>query len=357
MRSVPWILFLFLIPLCSADSYPLIGFCWVSNPFSDMTLHDEGFRAAHHMGCQIEHRQYNWKEIEPDNTVYDWNALDQWYRSCTTYSIVPSLAVCPLNSNSGSPSFPQDLEGRPFDDSEVVLRLQKLTRLLLERYPEIRYVSFGNEINYYLRVHWNEYPSYLRMCQLMYQYTKEHFPHLGVLVIFGFTGMEKREEELIQQVLPACDIVGISTYHASVSTEMIFPRLTEEEMREGIEYCITLCSGKRVALVETAAFSYPDPDYQATYVHVFFEIIREHADDMEFACWFGTYDWCPGMLTMLDPFLEQFNSTGLLTPDGSPKASYYAWMEEMSYHGVDEPPRVLAALSVILLGYVLLRQR
>lgn len=351
MRNVALFLLLFLM-LCS-QSEILVGFCWVSNPL-DMALHEEGFATAHHLGCQIEHRQYNWNQIERDYNVYDWNTLDQWYNACLTYSIVPSLAVCPLNSNSTHRLFPQDLEGRTFDDPDVVLRLQKLTQTLLERYPRIAYVSFGNEINYYLRGHWDEYPSYLNLCVKMYQYTKENYPHVGVLVIFGFTGMEKREEELISEFLPACDFVGISTYHACISTESVTPpRLTREEMREGFEYCINLCSGKRFAIVETAAFSYPDPEYQAVYVDVFFEIIHEYREEMEFACWFGTYDWHPGTLTMLDPFLERFNTTGLLGPGGTPKASYYVWMEEMSSYGAAEPPRFLAALTVVVILFLL----
>ncbi len=356
------ILFVLSAVSCSAlvQPFPLVGFCWVSPPLSDSTLFDEGFSVAHHLGCQIEHRQYNWNQIEKEKNEYDWSMVDQWYNACSKNDIVPSLAVCPLNSNSVYRTFPKDLAGRSFDDPEVILRLQQFISVFMERYPEVRYLSFGNEINYYLKGHWHEVRSYLDMCLRMYQYMKENYPHVNVLVIFGFTGMEKREEEMILLFLPACDIVGISSYHASIALESLAPpRLTEEEMREALEYCINLCGEKRFAIVETAAFSYPDPDYQAQYVHVFFDIIREHREDMEFACWFLTYDWCPGMLTTVDPFLEQFSSAGLLEPDGTPKPSYYAWMEEMSQLGIVSTPvssRFLAAgLTVVIILWLLKR--
>ncbi len=339
---------------------PLIGFCWVSSPLSDSTLFEEGFAAASHLGCQIEHRQYNWDQIEKDKAVYDWYIIDQWYTACIKYDIVPSLAICPLNSNSMQRNFPKDLEGKSFDDPEVILRLQEFTSLLVEQYPEIKYVSFGNEINYYLRYHWDEVSSYYTMCSHLYSYTKENYPKIGVLVIFGFTGMEKREEEMISMFLDACDVVGISSYHASVSLESVTPpELTEEEMHMALEYCIKLCGKKRFAIVETCAFSYPDPDYQVKYVHVFFDIICSHRGEMEFACWFSTYDSYPGVLTILDPFLEQFNSAGLLQSDGTPKASYYAWMGEMSQLGIvteSASNRVLAVVSGAVIVFYLLKR-
>ena len=349
------LLFVVVSLSCSVEPGPLVGFCWVSGPSSDIASLEEGFFVAHHMGCQIEHRQYNWNEIERVENEYDWSMLNTWYTACTTYDIVPSLAVCPVNSG-GVKSFPRDLEGKSFNDPDVMLRFEKFTQKLFEQYPAIQYVSFGNEINYYLRGHWEDVYPYLELCLHMYQVTREHYPHVGVLVIFGFTGMEKREEDLIPLFLPACDMVGISTYHASVGVgSMTPPRLTEEEMREGIEHCIRLCRGNRFAIVETAAFSYPDPEYQATYVHVFFDVIREYSRELEFACWFGTYDWRPGTLTMMDPFLEQFNSTGLLTPDGIPKASYHAWMEEMALYGVGSPPRGLAVFFLVVITLFIVR--
>ena len=103
-------LFLFFLftwfPLCNGNSYPLVGFCWISNPSSDLTMIDQGFRMAHSMGCQIEHRQYNWKEIEKDENVYDWSLMDKWYTACQEYNIVPSLVFCSLNSNSIDPMLP-----------------------------------------------------------------------------------------------------------------------------------------------------------------------------------------------------------------------------------------------------------
>jgi hypothetical protein len=231
--------------------------------------------------------------------------------------------------------------------------------LFIEQYPEIAYVSFGNEINYYLRAHWSDVPSYRKMCQTLYTYVKDNYPHIDVLVIFGFTGMEKKEEEMIPEFLPACDVVGISSYHASISIESQIPHLEEEEMYHILEYCIKLCNGKRVAIVETCAFSYPDPVYQATYVHVFFDIIRKYREEMEFACWYTTYDSYPGTPTMLLPFLEQFNTAGLLLPDGTPKLSYYAWMEEMSQLGIatESPYRLCAAISAVVLILCLLKAR
>ncbi len=360
MRLLILLFFLLVLPVSPLlntldnSQNPLVGFCWASPPFSDMTFFEEGFYTAHHLGCQIEHRQYNWNEIEIKKLVYDWNTLDQWYTTCLKYDITPSLAICPVNSNSVQRNLPQDLEGKPFDDPEVISRLQAFTTLLVNRYPDIPYVSFGNEINYYLRGHPEDLLPYLRMCLSMYEYTQENYPHIQCLVIFGFTGMEEKEKEMIVQFLPACDLLGISTYHACVSLEsMTPPRLTEEEMLNTLEYCISLCQGKRFALVETCAFSYPDPGYQATYVHVFFETIRKHKDDMEFACWFTTYDWRPGALTMFSPFLEQFNSAGLLASDGTFKASYYVWIEEMSHDGAQLPSPLLSVVALVIIISVL----
>ncbi len=342
---------LFLFPPVSSAHYPLVGFCWVSNPLSDLTAFDNGFAVAHYLGCQIEHRQYNWNQIEKDKDQYTWNTVDQWYTACIKYNIVPSLAVCPVNSNSSHINVPRDLRGKPLDDPAVVVRLQQFADTLFERYPALRYVSFGNEINYYLRGHWDEVVPYYNLCYHLYQYVKENYPHVAVLVIHGFTGMEKREEELVQQFLPACDIVGISVYHACIDLSSLSPpRLTEKEMREGLTHCINLCKGKQFSIVETCAFSYPDPQYQARYIHVFFDVIKENSN-MEFACWFSTYDWYPGALTVIDPFLEQFNTSGLLEPDGTPKPAYYAWMEEMSSFngGVSYPYSLFAVVMICFL--------
>lgn len=341
-------------PVYSAD-YPLVGFCWVSNPLSDLTALDEGFAVAHYLGCQMEHRQYNWNEIEKDKNQYTWNTVDQWYTTCIKYNIVPSLAVCPLNSNSPEKNFPQDLRGKPLDDPDVVVRLQQFTDILLNRYPALLYVSFGNEINYYLRGHWDEVQQYQNLCYRLYQYVKENYPQVTVLVIHGFTGMEKREEDLVQQFLPACDIVGISVYHACIDVSSVSPpQLTDKEMRKGLTHCINLCNGKRFSIVETCAFSYPDPQYQAQYIHVFFDIIKEYRNKMEFACWFSTYDWYPGTLTMMNPFLEQFNTSGLLEPDGTPKPAYYAWMEEMSSLGIGPASYPYSLFAVVMICLVLL---
>lgn len=348
------------LSLFSSHPYPLVGFCWASQPFTDMTLFEEGFRTARLLGCQIEHRQYNWNEIELDRNTYDWNSINQWYTACLKYDITPSLALCPVNSNTQIRNVPRDLRGRDFDDPEIISRLKQFTRKLLEKFPEIKYMSFGNEINYYLWSHPEDTPPYLNLCVQMYEYMKENYPEIPVLVIFGFTGMGERDRELVSQFLPACDLVGISTYHACIAVESLTPpQLTEQEMYEGFLDCINLCGGKRFAVVETCAFSYPDPDYQVRYVKVFFDVIEEYRKDMEFACWFGVYDAYPGTLTMAAPFLEQFNSSGLLYTDGTPKASYYSWMEKMSQLGIAESNfnhRLLAAVSLAVVSYLLLKR-
>ncbi len=304
-----------------------IGICWVTPPFYDAALQRMAYEKAAELGCEIVHIQIDWDEIEKGNGTYDWNAVDDFVKWTSENGIAQSFVLGVINSCSPDLGLPSDLKGKRIDDEAVLQRLENFTLKFFERHPGIKYFAFGNEVNYVFRVY-DVYDQFVNLSSRMRAFVHARLPDVKVIGVFGFSGMTAKEWEQAPKIMEHCDVLGISSY------ELGNIKVNYEALDAHFDKCANV-TDKPVAIVETAGFSSQavngSPEYQAEYVRFFFHYIREHSSRLLFACWFSLYDMPPGFATGLAPFLESFNSCGLLTTDGRTKMAYYVWLEEIGY--------------------------
>lgn len=316
------------------ETSPAIGFCWITPPFHDHNFEEVGFARAAEMGCSIEHRQMNWADLERihrDPLSIDFGPLESWYRLCERYGMKKSISLCLVNSNTNAPSVPAGLEYESLNDSGLVEGFCNFLDAVMERFPDIDYVSFGNEINYHFEGRPDEVDEYVDFCRRVGMHFKSRHD-AKVMTIFGFTGISESGRGMVKLFLPFSDLMGISSYDLSLHN-MSQSQISSDRFADVIDGYVDLLDGKRFAIVEMAAFSSPgvggSPGYQSRGVRNFFGLCERYRDRMDFACWFSLYDAAPGLLATFAPFLETFSSAGLLSPGGMPKPSYYEWEDQI----------------------------
>ncbi|MBD3192257.1 MAG: hypothetical protein GF308_16580 [Candidatus Heimdallarchaeota archaeon] len=323
-----------------------IGFSWVNGLVGASELTEVGYERANELDADLEHRDFNWFEIEGN-----WPLLQEWDYYLNQHELEKSAALAVINSNFTTAPIDIDFQNN-FEDEILLGRLKNFTDYLLVEVEDLDYISFGSEINAFFE-RWVDtatktvtnstvLDSYVALCEEMYTYIHNHEsvkPDIQVLTIFRIQRPIDlvTTEAIIDRFTNCSDIFGTST-RIFTNNFGSMVQLTEDEVMAKFQEFADLCGTKKMAITNTYAVSDNRAGsyegYQANYLKACFKTIDALGDQLEFFCWYSMHDYPPGYLGMLfHPYLEVHSTAGLLTYNGDPKLSYYAWVEEMQARG------------------------
>lgn len=349
-----------------------VGFSWVNGLVGASELTEIGYERANQLGADLEHRDFNWFEIEGN-----WRLVAEWDHYLNQHSLEKSMALAVINSNYTTAPIDIDFQNN-FEDEILIGRLKNFTDYLLVEVEDLDYISFGSEINTFFERWVNTttktitnttvLDSYVNLYEEMYDYIHNHesaAPDIKVLTIFrNQRPIDLTTTEVIIDRFANCsDMFGVST-RIFTNNYGSMVQLSEEEVIDKFQAFADLCGNKTFAITNTYAISDNRAGsyegYQANYLRACFEVIDLLGEKLEFFCWYSMHDYPPGYLGMMfHPYLEAHSTAGLLTYNGDPKLSYYAWVEEMQARGRMEDYKVawkiaIAAVALALVvGFVI----
>lgn len=320
----------------SPTDEPLIGFSGATSALMEQRFRPEILQRMDELGARLEHQYGSWSRIENDKGRYNWQPIDQWYADSLKSNLKTSIYIGPIDMNPPA-SMPADLIGKKFDDPIVLKRFKLFLDKFMDRYPEINYLGLGNEVNTYFRLRPAEADSYLRFLRIATKYIRGRYPRVRVYAIIMASDLKSADIVFARRVRRATDLIAF-TYYKPVFYALNKGKLPIKTIARDFKTFADIAGGEKFIITETAMvsseFAGGSPDYQVWYLRQMFRMINKYRNRIEFFCWFLLYDWPPGGISQAHPTWEIFSSLGLFESDGTPKASYYAWKEEIAkfYH-------------------------
>lgn len=302
-------------------------------------------RLARESGVQVLHTYLQWGDVEPaeGERFWDWQDALMGYRLHEGFEI--SLVINLIHTGVRGP-FPEDLQGRAFDDPELIDRFSEFVLEVLDRYP-VQYLALGNEVNDYFVTHRAEIPAYQTLFLAVKDRIQEHHPDVQVAMTFAYHDAETTQAVDIIRELDLGDFLPVTLY--IYSPGFIFDR-DPQELDGYLDRILAVAGEKPVAIVETgwntAQSLSGSQAAQEAYVREVFRQLEERREQIAFISWFALHDSLledsyQTALTFLPPnapqiqdekfmndFVDFLNYFGLLESDGSPKEAWSAFREE-----------------------------
>ncbi|NHJ33540.1 MAG: hypothetical protein FK732_11835 [Asgard group archaeon] len=325
-----------------------IGFSMINGINGATELIDAGYKRVIGMGAQLEHRDYGWGHLDLTLTpLIEWQ---EFYLSKYP-QLNTSLAINVIYSNTTTFAYPFNFThystpaeaSYRFNDTVIVDSLRNLTNNILG-IIDLDYISFGTEINGLFESFFDYNTSlmtntvmlddYVDLCEQLYDFVKVNHSDTQVLTIFRYQpNFDIRNiEPILSKFDNTCDIYGLS---CRIFTDNYgrLAFLDEATILERFSNFTSLTS-KKFAITNIYTISDSrhggSAAYQAEFIRYLFKVIEANENDLEFLCWYTIYDYPTGYLSLIySPLLEPHSTAGLCTHNGYPKASYYAWIEEM----------------------------
>jgi hypothetical protein len=286
-------------------------------------------------GADFYYLSYVWTDLEPAPGQIDMSGV----RSAAAalhglgFALYINLRVVDTNVNR----LPPDLAGRPFDDGQVVTRLDALVDSLLavaEQYPLVA-LALGNEVDAYFGLHSGEFPAFLATYQREVIRIHDVLPSLAVGVS-TISPVQNFNAGFGDQLNAYSDVV-IYTYYP-FQTGSDFAHRPPSTFEGDMSYMGLHAGTKPWALQEVGYSSSPanasSDSLQADFVRRFrvFFAGRSRAE-VVFANWFLYTDMPPAVVDTLvgyygldtPGFRAYLGNLGLRKSDGTPKPAWEAW--------------------------------
>jgi hypothetical protein len=245
--------------------------------------YDRALQVARQAGMQFTSLSVAWDDLEPMPGVFapDPNYLAIANLYYPAQSIPLALTITPIDTNRTR--LPADLQGRAFDDPEVIARFEGLLDYVMTQIPgvEIAVLAIGNEVDLTLGSDadaWRRYQVFFEAAAAHARGLRPGVPVGTKLTMGGLTG-ETRERA--QELNARADIILGTYYPLHRDFGVRPPRVVHEDLAAiATEY-----SGRRIALLEAG---YPSSDLlessealQAEFVREIFGAWDEHAAQIE----------------------------------------------------------------------------
>ncbi len=222
----------------------------------------------------------------------------------------------------------------------------EVAKSLLQKYPQIKYLAIGNEVNLLKETYPAEFPNFISAYKAIYDSLKVDYPEVTIYTTFQFealagngylTGKKDTREpdyNLVAELESKLDIIGLTLYPYFDYTS---PSFIPDDYLSGL----TSISQKPIAITETGWMSREtyggdlatlgDEGYtgseeeQVNYIKRLVSLVENY--NVVFITWFPLNDltnWQNGD----DPEkFELFDSIGLKKYDGTPKLAWEEWIK------------------------------
>jgi hypothetical protein len=175
--------------------------------------YDAAFQLALSAGMQATSLSLQWDQIEVSPYGYQdpYSFLEISNIYYPAYGIPLDLMIGPIDTVANR--MPEDLQDKPFNDPEVIMRYNNMIEFALSKIPDVQLVSFsiGNEIDFYLDndEKWDEYIEFFQQTR---QHIKTLIPDVPIGSKASFDGYVNTDTLKLEELNQFSDGVFVTYY-------------------------------------------------------------------------------------------------------------------------------------------------
>ena len=304
---------------------------------------------AKEAGASIAHRYYSWGEMEPSKGNYNWTVSDFFYDIHAAQKMPISADIQVVYTNQLG-DLPRDMQFTSLNESRFKERFADFMIAFLDRYPKIKYVEIGNEVDIYLNIHPEQVYEFKDFYSYVHDEIKAEHPNVKVGTIFAYHAAKQSNSTwIIEELNDIGDFNGFTVY---VHQDKYYFNGSMDDVKPYFDEIDGISGDKPYAFTETGWSSSStlgsSEEMQSEYVGEVFSILKERKNRVEFFTWYMSHDisdsFCSevaeGFITediefLLDnqEYMQNFEdficTQGLRTADDEPKLAWNTWIEEI----------------------------
>jgi hypothetical protein len=287
---------------------------------------------------------FQWKEPQPG--VYFWkdsagkDPFKKHLQSLKQKGYAVSLTNTTVHMDQKH--LPEYLNGKRFDDPELLVRWEAFLRAFLAKYGDsIDFLNLSNEVDSYFGGHQREWPEYLAFVRKGAEVVREVRPKIRVSVVLSRNGAATYWRDLE----PYCDYLAF-TYYAPNSALAKSPTAKALDpdhpnyFAAALDNMLRLAGKKPVLITEIGCATHQSidssPKLQAQFIEQLFAWLSGKEDRILGVSWLSHIDWpyahtkqalqgyLDEALLEREPFMRYLTSLGLMYEDGTKKPGYDA---------------------------------
>lgn len=210
--------------------------------------YDQAFHTARQVGMQFTSLSLAWDDLEPRPgefaTEPNWLAAADLYYPAQSTPL--ALTLAPIDTNRIR--LPADLQGRPFDDPQVIARFERLLDHVMMQIPdvELAVLAIGNEVDAALGADPDAWASYRTFFEAAAAHTRRVSPGVRVGVKVTMGGLLGETRELALALNARSDIILVTYY----SLESDFGVRSPLVVHDDLAALVGVYPGRPIGLLE-----------------------------------------------------------------------------------------------------------
>lgn len=299
------------------------------------------YRAVAALGVRGAQTAAPWRSLNPTASTYDLTLLTNPYfgpAALAGYGFTRIFLNVPVVALTER-ALPDDLAALPFDDPAVKARLRALLDRVLPLLPDaVTFLALGNEVDAYFAARPAEWAAFVELVTDARAHVKSQRPALAVGVTTTFAAATGAQAAPIAALNASMDFIALTYY--PVDSRSFAPR-APTTVASDVTAMLALHPSKPIVLQE---WGYPsstslgsDESRQAEFIARSFAAWRAAgATRIPFIGFFKYRDWNAAHCAAVSgqgaggSFFEFLCSLGLLRNDGTRKAAYQAFLDQLS---------------------------
>ena len=194
--------------------------------------YDQAFQLAREAGMQFTSLSVAWDDLEPRPGEFapdpDWLAIANLYYPAQHVPL--ALTITQIDTNRTR--LPADLQGRAFDDPEVIQRFERLLEKVFTQIPdvELAVLAIGNEVDATLGSDAEAWARYRTFFEATAAHARGLRPGIQVGVKVTMGGLTGRTGEWAQALNAQADIVLATYYPLAADFGVRPPRVVHDDV-------------------------------------------------------------------------------------------------------------------------------
>ncbi len=251
--------------------------------------YDQVMERARELGAESIRLSVFWDDIETAPGVFDpdpnWLAIANSYYPAQGFQV--SLVIAVLDTTEIR--LPADLEGKPFDDPQVISRFQGLLEYVAAESPELELASLaiGNEIDGVLGGDVRQWTAYTRFFEAAADHANRLWPDVPVGSKVMFSGLSGKTTPHARELNAHADVVMTTYYPLAGDFTVNNPAV----VREDFDRMAALYPEKEIHITEigfpTSEVNDSSPELQAEFIREMFAAWDDQAEQITLL----SYSW------------------------------------------------------------------
>jgi hypothetical protein len=307
--------------------------------------YDQVMDLARELGAQSIRLSVYWDDIERVPGVYDpdpnWLAIANQYYSSQGFAI--SLVVSVLDTTMVR--VPEDLEGLPLSDPQVIARFQEALDYIQSQLPDVELTSLaiGNEIDGVLGTDRDAWEDFSLFFQASAAHAREIWPELPISTKVTFNGLFNQSASFARAIYQGSDLVMTTYYPLKGNFKVKDPGVVLDDFQD----LSTLFPDHEIQITEigypTSAQNNSSEEKQAKFIQYMFQAWDTHAEQITVLSYSWLSDLPPNSVQELEEYYglqdksfgEFLRTLGLRTYPGSgnEKIGYQIFRREAGRRG------------------------